>query len=128
MRAPTSSLRFAPEGAEIEEGFLTFPTLPASLLMKVGKMRSSFGKVNTMHNHMLPWTDRPLVTTNLLGGEEGISDAGISLSRLIQNPVLFLEATAEVYRGESRPVQRPRPRRPHLAGPAARLPRPHRVE
>ena len=30
--------------------------------MKVGKMRAAFGKVNTLHNHVLPWTDRPLVT------------------------------------------------------------------
>ena len=24
-------------------------------------MRAAFGKVNTLHNHVLPWTDRPLV-------------------------------------------------------------------
>ena len=93
-------LAFSPEGAEIEEGFITFPTLPAGLLAKVGKMRGSFGRVNPMHDHVLPWTDRPLVTTNLLGGDEGISNAGVSLSRLIQNPIVFLEATGEVYRGD----------------------------
>jgi hypothetical protein len=93
-------LAFSPEGAEIEEGFLTFPTLPGGLLMKVGKMRESFGKVNVMHDHVLPWADRPLVTTNLLGGEEGLSNSGVSLSRLVENPLLFLEATAEVYRGD----------------------------
>ena len=64
-------------------------------------MRASFGKVNQMHNHVMPWTDRPLVTQNLLGGEEGISDAGLSLSRLFPNRFLFLEAIGEVYRGES---------------------------
>jgi hypothetical protein len=92
---------FGPEGAEVEEGFLTFPTLPGGLLMKVGKMRTAFGKVDGMHNHVLPWTDRPLVARNLLGGEEGLADAGISLSKLLPNPVLFLEATGEVYRGQS---------------------------
>ena len=55
-----------------------------------------------MHTHTLPWTDRPLVTQNLLGGEDGIADAGISVARLIPNPWLFLEATGQVYRGESR--------------------------
>jgi hypothetical protein len=94
-------LVFAPDEVGVEEGFLTFTSLPANLLLKVGKMRGSFGKVNQMHNHVMPWTDRPLVTQDLVGGEEGISDAGLSLSRLIINPVLFLEATAEVYRGES---------------------------
>ncbi len=90
-----------PEGIEVEEGFVTFPTLPGGVLMKVGKMRGSFGKVNAMHNHVLPWTDRPRVTNNLVGGEDGISDAGISVSRLILNPWFFLEATGEAFRGTS---------------------------
>jgi hypothetical protein len=92
---------FGPEGAEVEEGFLTFPTLPGGFLMKVGKVRTAFGKVDGMHNHVLPWTDRPQLTRNLLGGEEGLADAGVSLSRLIPNRVLFLEAIGEVYRGQS---------------------------
>ena len=94
-------LVFAPDEVGVEEGFITFTSLPANFLVKVGKMRGSFGKVNQMHNHVMPWTDRPLVTQNLVGGEEGISDAGVSVSRLFPNEVLFLEATAEVYRGES---------------------------
>src|SRR4029077_18994662 len=49
----------------------------------------------------LPWTDRPLVTGNLLGGEDGINDAGFSVSRLIPNRVMFLEATGQVFRGDS---------------------------
>ena len=44
-------------------------------------MRAAFGKVNTLHNHVLPWTDRPLVTDNLVGGEDGIDDAGVSVTR-----------------------------------------------
>jgi hypothetical protein len=94
-------LTFSPDEVGVEEGYVTFTALPGDFLLKVGKMRASFGKVNQMHNHVMPWTDRPLVTQDLVGGEEGISDAGLSLSRLIINPILFLEATAEVYRGES---------------------------
>jgi hypothetical protein len=92
-------LAASPEGLEIEEGFLTFPTLPGGLLMKVGKMKAQFGKVNTMHSHILPWVDAPLPIKNLLGGEEGLNDSGVSVSRLILNPLLFLEATGEVYNG-----------------------------
>jgi hypothetical protein len=91
----------SPEGIDVEEGYITFPTLPGGLLMKAGKLRSSFGRVNQMHTHLLPWTDRPLVTENLLGGDEGIADAGVSIARLLPNPWIFLEATGEVYRGES---------------------------
>jgi hypothetical protein len=94
-------LAASPEGLEIEEGFLTFPTLPGGLLMKVGKMKAQFGKVNTMHSHVLPWVDAPLPMKNLLGGDEGLNDSGVSVSKLILNPVLFLEATAEIYNGEN---------------------------
>jgi len=94
-------LSASPGGFDIEEGFITFPTLPGGLLMKVGKMKAQFGKVNTMHSHVLPWVDTPLPIVNLLGGEEGLNDSGISVSKLILNPVLFLEATGEIYRGDN---------------------------
>lgn len=98
-------LAASPEGLEIEEGYATFTSLPANLLVKAGKMRAQFGKVNTLHTHALPTADRPLVTGNLLGGEEGLSDSGISVSHLIDNPLLFLEATGEVYAGRSEVFQ-----------------------
>jgi hypothetical protein len=94
-------LAFSPEGVEIEEGFITFPTLPGGLLAKVGKLKQQVGKVNTLHAHALPWADRPLANINLLGGEEGLADAGLSISKLIMNPWMFLEATGEVYQGNS---------------------------
>ena len=76
--------------------------MPGSFVAKVGKMRSAFGKVNTMHNHVLPWVDRPLVTNNLVGGEDGIDDAGVSVERILPAPKgIFLEATGQVFRGDS---------------------------
>jgi hypothetical protein len=92
-------LSFGQEGVGLEEGFITLTELPGGLLTRVGKMRAAFGKVNTLHNHILSWTDRPLVTQNLVGGEDGIDDAGISVARLIPNPWIFLEATGQVFRG-----------------------------
>jgi hypothetical protein len=94
-------LSASPDGLEVEEGFVTFPTLPGGLLMKVGKMKAQFGKVNTMHAHVMPWVDVPLPMRNLLGGDEGLNDSGISVSKLIMNPVMFLEATGEVYNGDN---------------------------
>jgi hypothetical protein len=94
-------LAASPDGLEVEEGFLTFPTLPGGLLAKVGKLKAQFGKVNTLHAHTLPWVDEPLPMKNLLGGDEGLNDAGISVSRLIPNAVMFLEATGEVYSGDN---------------------------
>ncbi len=95
-------ISFSEHGVDLEEGFLTFTSLPAGLQLKVGKMRAAFGIVNTLHNHVLPWTDRPLVTNNLVGGEDGIDDAGLSLSRILPAPKgIFLEGTAQLYRGDS---------------------------
>ena len=100
-------MAFGEEGVELEEGFLTLTTLPGGWLTKVGKIKGAFGKVNTLHRHLLSWTDRPLVTRNLVGGEDGLADAGISVARLIPNPWLFLEATGEVFRGDSGPEEQP---------------------
>src|SRR5499427_6287863 len=97
-------LSFGQEGVNLEEGYITFPAVPGGLLVKVGKMRAAFGKVNQLHNHVLPWTDRPIVTNNLVAGEDGINDAGVSVARLIPNPWIFLEATGQVYRGDSTDV------------------------
>ena len=89
-------LSISPEGVDVEEGYATFTSLPAGLLLKAGKMRAQFGKVNTMHTHILPWADRPLVSQSLVGGKEGISLPGVSLSRLIQNSALFQIGRAHV--------------------------------
>src|SRR5260370_15927255 len=89
-------------GVNVEEAYITFTSLPAGLLLKVGKKRADFGKVNTIHNHALPFIDRPLVTYNLVGGEDGIDDAGFFLSRFLPAPKnWFLEGSAELLRGDS---------------------------
>ena len=94
-------------GASVEEGYITFTALPGGLSLKAGRLRSDFGKINAMHNHVLPWLDRPLITTNLLGGDPaesdaGIKDEGLSVSKILPAPAgLFLEATGEVYKGDS---------------------------
>jgi hypothetical protein len=98
-------LSFGETGVNVEEGYITFTSLPGGFVAKVGKMRSAFGKVNTLHNHVLPWTDRPLVTDSLVGGEDGIDDAGLSVTRILPAPRgIFLEGTAQVFRGDSADV------------------------
>lgn len=92
----------SPDGIEIEEGYLTFSTLPGGFLMKVGQMYPQVGKANTLHTHQISSIDRPLVARAFFGGEEGqFNDVGVSVSRLIMNPWLFLEATGELLSGHS---------------------------
>jgi hypothetical protein len=95
-------LTFGEQGVGVEEGYITLTALPGGLVTRVGKMRSAFGKVNGMHNHVLPFVDRPLVTQNLVGGEDGIDDAGVSVERIIPFPKgIFLSASGQVFRGDS---------------------------
>jgi len=98
-------LSFGENNVSLEEGYITFTALPAGFVARVGKMRAAFGKVNTMHNHVLPWVDRPLVNTNLVGGEDGIDDAGISVEHILPAPKgIFLDVTGQVFRGDSSDV------------------------
>jgi hypothetical protein len=95
-------LTFGEEGVDLEEGYITFTALPGGFVARTGKMRAAFGKVNMMHNHVLPYVDRPLVTQNLVGGEDGIDDAGVSIEHIIPFPKgIFLSATGQVFRGDS---------------------------
>src|SRR6267143_6234842 len=96
---------FGENDVNVEEGYITFTSLPKGFVARVGKMRAAFGKVNTIHNHALDYIDRPLATVNLLGGEDGIDDAGVSVTRIFAGPKdWFLECTAQVFRGDSAAV------------------------
>jgi hypothetical protein len=98
-------LSFGEAGVNLEEGYITFTALPKAFVARAGKMRAAFGKVNTMHNHVLPWVNRPLVTQDLVGGEDGINDAGVSVNHFIPAPKnWFLDFTGQVFRGDSTDV------------------------
>src|SRR5258708_29216953 len=98
-------ISFSETGVNLEEGYITFTALPAGFVARGGKMRAAFGKVNTLHNHVLPWVDRPLVTQNLVGGEDGIDDAGVSVEHIIPAPRnWFLDFTGQAFRGDSADV------------------------
>src|SRR5450830_1778937 len=86
----------------IEEGTITFLTVPGDFLVRVGRLKGAFGKVNTEHLHVRLFADTPLVMKNLLGGDDGIEDGGIAVSHLVPMPSeIFLEATAQLFQGTS---------------------------
>jgi hypothetical protein len=87
---------------KVEEGFITFLNLPGDIVLKAGQLKGAFGKLNTEHLHVRLFADVPLNMKNLLGGDDGIEDAGLSVSRLIPMPAeIFMEATAQLFRGSS---------------------------
>jgi hypothetical protein len=93
-------ISFGEHDVSVEEGFATFTSLSGGLLAKVGRMRAGFGKINTLHLHVLPWPDEPLTVVNLLGGEDGWIGTGVSVARLFPLPGdTFSEATVQVFQG-----------------------------
>lgn len=94
-------ISFGENDVSVEEGFLTFTSLPWDLLVKVGRMRVAFGKINTLHLHVWPWPDAPLPIVNLLGGEEGWAGDGVSVAKLIPLGDVFSELTLQVFSGDA---------------------------
>jgi hypothetical protein len=100
-------LSFSNDGVEVEEGYVTFLTLPWQTQAKAGKFKVQFGKVNTLHLHVLPWVDEPLPITDILLQTqfETWTGEGISISKVIELPgETFSEAYFQVLDGTSDPL------------------------
>ena len=83
------------ESPEVEEGYAQTLALPASLQLKGGRFKESFGKWNLLHTHAFPTVERPDALVNFFG-EESLTNDGLSLSWLIPNRAgLYLESVTE---------------------------------
>lgn len=80
----------------IEEGFVTWLYLPFGLQAKTGIFKTSFGKMNRTHRPEISQIDYPSPIKNFLG-EEGQSEPGISISKMLPNPWdIYSELTGEI--------------------------------
>jgi hypothetical protein len=87
-------ISFSDEGAEVEEGTLSWFALPHNLALKAGKFKANFGRFNRIHTAETAFADRPLVEEAYFG-EEGLGGAGASLSWQIPNPLFLLNWDVE---------------------------------
>ncbi|MFH1024707.1 MAG: TonB-dependent receptor [Planctomycetota bacterium] len=85
------------EGAEVEEAVIQATSLPAGLGLKLGRLKSEFGRINAQHSHAWDFTDGPLVN-GLLFGDHGINENGAILSWLAPLPQ-YLVVGVEGYQG-----------------------------
>ncbi|HSN93091.1 MAG TPA: hypothetical protein VLS93_17805, partial [Anaeromyxobacteraceae bacterium] len=74
-----------PDGAAVEEAFLTTLGLPAGLQLRAGRIRSPFGRANPLHPHARDFLDAPLATERLLA-PEALVGTGLSLGWLAPLP------------------------------------------
>jgi uncharacterized coiled-coil protein SlyX len=67
-----------PDEFEIGEAFIQTTALPYSLRVKAGKFKSSFGRINSKHQHSWHFDSQPIIYKALFG-PDAISDPGIQL-------------------------------------------------
>ena len=80
----------------VEEGYITWLTLPWGLQAKTGIFRTSFGRMNKVHRPEISQVDYPKPIKNFLG-EEGQKEPGISISKILPNPWdIYSELTFEI--------------------------------
>ncbi|HSD20542.1 MAG TPA: hypothetical protein VLC54_10915 [Anaeromyxobacter sp.] len=78
-------IAFTPDGADLEEAYLTTLSLPAGLQLRAGKLFSPFGRQNQQHPHVWEFVDAPLAQSRLLA-DEALSGAGVDVSWLAPVP------------------------------------------
>ena len=70
--------------AQVEEAALQTTSLPWNLTLKGGRFFAEFGRLSYIHDHELPFVNRPLVLDNYIGGESKTD--GLQLNFLLPIP------------------------------------------
>jgi hypothetical protein len=83
----------------LAEAYVTLLTLPFGTQARFGLVRNRFGYSNEIHEHDLPWIDRPNVMRNFLGGE-GLNEKGVEATFVPDLP-FYIEALAGVFNGDN---------------------------
>jgi hypothetical protein len=86
-------------GISLAEANLTLMSLPFNTQAKLGKMRNRFGLLNQLHDHDLPFIDRPDVLVQFLGGE-GLVESGGEATWVPSLP-FYVELLGGVFNGDN---------------------------
>lgn len=84
---------------KLAEAALTLLTLPYGTQLKMGQMRNRFGYSNVIHEHDLPWIDRPNVLVRFFG-EDGLVEKGAELTWVPDLP-FYLEVLGGAFNGDN---------------------------
>jgi len=94
-----ATIPFSEDGSEVEEAYAVTRGLPFGFQFKVGKFRSSFGRLNAQHPHVWDFANQPLVYKVFLG-DDGLKEKGVQLNWLAPTP-FYLLFGVEVLQGEN---------------------------
>ena len=90
----------AETGVTLAEAFVTLLALPYGTQAKFGQMRNRFGWSNVIHEHDLPWVDRPDVY-RVFFGEEGLAEKGMEATWVPDFLPFYLEVLGGVFNGDN---------------------------
>ncbi len=94
-----ATIPFSEHGSEVEEAYAVTRGLPFSLQLKVGKFRSSFGRLNSQHPHLWDFANQPLVY-KVFFGDDGLVEKGAQINWLAPTP-FYLLLGVEALQGEN---------------------------
>ena len=83
----------------LAEANVTLLTLPFGTQAKFGQMRNRYGYSNEIHEHDLPWVDRPNVMRNFFG-PEGLVEKGVE-GTFVPDLPFYVEALAGIFNGDN---------------------------
>ena len=90
----------AETGVSLAEATITLLALPYGTQAKLGQMRNRFGWSNVIHEHDLPWVDRPDVYRVFLG-EEGLVEKGVEATWVPDFLPFYVELLGGVFNGDN---------------------------
>jgi hypothetical protein len=90
----------AETGVTLAEATITLLALPYGTQAKLGQMRNRFGWSNVIHEHDLPWVDRPDVYRIFLG-EEGLTEKGVEATWVPDFLPFYVEVLGGVFNGDN---------------------------
>jgi hypothetical protein len=82
----------------LAEAHITLLALPWGTQVKIGKVRNRFGLTNEIHEHDLPFIDRPNALVRFLG-EEGLNETGAEATWVPPLP-FYLQVLVGVFNGD----------------------------
>ena len=86
-----------PDAFEIEEAYVQTRALPYGFLIKAGKLKSAFGRINAKHQHTWQFDSQAIIYKSLFG-PDSISDAGIQ-AQWVAPTDTYLMLGAEAFAG-----------------------------
>ena len=90
----------AETNVSLAEATVTLLALPWGTQAKFGQMRNRFGYSNVIHDHDLPWPDRPNVFVRFFG-EEGLVEKGLEATWVPDFLPFYLEILGGVFNGDN---------------------------